>query len=119
MFVDASSIAVGAVLTQLDMHVADVFKPVCYFSRKLTACQKRYCVTDRESLAIILAVRNFHIYLSGYVAVFSDHEPLHYIQKMATLNVRLLRWALKLAAQDLEIRHIKGIENKMADFLSR
>ena len=119
LFVDASSIAVGAVLTQLDVHVADVYKPVCYFSRKLTDCQKRYCVTDREALAIILSFRNFHIYLSGHVVVFSDHEPLHYIHKMAKHNVRLMRWALELAAYNLEVRHIKGIENKMADFLSR
>ena len=51
--------------------------------------------------------------------MFSDHEPLHYIHKMAKHNVRLMCWALELAAYDLEVRHIKGIENKMADFLSR
>ena len=46
--VDASSIAVGAVLTQLDTHVLDVYKPVCYFSRKLTVKNVIVLLTGRH-----------------------------------------------------------------------
>ena len=48
--------------------------------------------------------------------VFSDHKPSQYIAKIANHNIRLLIWALELANYDVEVRHIKGSENTMADF---
>ena len=53
------------------------------------------------------------------VQVFTDHNPLVFINRMKNNNQRLLRWSLALQEYNLEIKHIKGKENIMADALSR
>lgn len=117
LFVDASNYCVGACLAQKDK--CDVFKPVCYFSRKLSGAQKNYSTSDKEGLALVLAVRAFRSYLSDRVIVFTDHEPLRYMNTMAPTNQRLLRWCLELQAYDIDIQHIAGKNNVIADYLSR
>ena len=44
--VDASDVRAGAVLLQDDDKGID--HPVCYFSKKFTDSQKRYCTTERN-----------------------------------------------------------------------
>lgn len=118
LMVDASLVACGAVLMQEDD--TGCLRPVCYFSRKFTEAQRNYAVCDREALGLVLAVRAFRIYLSsGPVTVYTDHEPLKFINSMATTNQRLLRWALELQPYQLTIRHVKGKDNVVADYLSR
>jgi hypothetical protein len=117
LFVDASNYCVGACLAQKDK--CDVFRPVCYFSKKMNGAQKNYSTSDKEGLALVLAVRAFRSYLSDKVIVFTDHEPLRYMHSMAATNQRLLRWCLELQAYNLEIQHIAGKNNVIADYLSR
>jgi len=38
---------------------------------------------------------------------------------MKSKNQRLLRWSLTLAEFDIEVKHIKGRDNVVADALSR
>jgi len=38
---------------------------------------------------------------------------------MSSSNQRLLRWALKLQDYNIQIQHIKGSDNVVADALSR
>lgn len=47
--VDASDTAIGAVLHQVEKHIA---KPLAFFSRKLNNAQLKYSTYDRELLAI-------------------------------------------------------------------
>jgi hypothetical protein len=117
LYVDASQYAVGACLMQDDKH--GVHKPVCYYSKKLSGAQVNYSTSDREGLALVMAVRAFKTYLCGKVVVYTDHEPLKYINSMAPTNQRLLRWALELQPYDLEIKHVAGKNNLVADYLSR
>jgi hypothetical protein len=117
LFVDASNYCVGACLAQKDKY--DVFRPVCYYSKKMNGAQRNYSTSDKEGLSLVLAVRAFRSYLSGKVVVFTDHEPLRYMNSMAATNQRLLRWCLELQAYDLEIQHIAGKNNVIADYLSR
>lgn len=72
--VDASSIAVGAVLEQLvDNH----WQPLAFFSKPLRPGEKKYSTFDRELLAVHLAVRHFRHFLEGRdFTVFTDHKPL-------------------------------------------
>ena len=37
--------------------------------------------------------------------MFSDHEFLYYIHKMAEHNTRLIHYTLKLATYDLKVHH--------------
>jgi hypothetical protein len=118
LMVDASLVACGAVLMQEDDTGS--LRPMCYFSRKFNDTQKNYSVRDREVLGLVLAVRAFRVYLtSGPVIVYTDHEPLKFIKSMATTNQRLLRWAIELQPYQLLIRHVKGSDNVVADYLSR
>ena len=118
LYVDASEIAVGSVLMQKDNY--DVLRPVCYYSKKLNACQRNYAITEKEALALILSIRAFRIYLSGgHTLVYTDHEPLKFVHSNAGHSQRLLRWSMELQAFDLEIKHIPGSKNLIADYLSR
>ena len=48
--VDASDIGAGAILLQDDE--IGIYHPVCYFSKKFTNAQKRYCTTENELVLI-------------------------------------------------------------------
>ena len=118
LFVDASLVACGAALCQSAEH--GLLHPVCYFSKKFNDCQRNYTVRDREALALVLATRAFKIYLSSEpTVVFTDHEPLQFINSMAISNQRLLRWAMELQQLQLEISRVKGKDNILADYLSK
>ena len=118
--VDASDVAVGAVLLQADSDGIDHL--VCYFSRKLDKSQRNYSTIEKECLALILALQHFEIYVTSSnspLTVFSDHSPLVFLHKIKDKNQRLVRWSLFLQEYDLDIRHIKGKDNLIADCLSR
>lgn len=96
--------------------------PVCYFSKKFDKCQKNYSTIEKECLAMLLSLQHFNVYVSSPVhpvTVFTDHNPLTFIHKMKNKNQRLLRWSLMLQEYNLDIKHIKGKDNVVADALSR
>ena len=118
--VDASDVAAGGVLLQESQDGVD--HPVCYFSRKFNKNQRNYSTIEKECLALILALQHFEIYVTASslpIIVFTDHNPLKFIHKMKDKNQRLLRWSLTLQGYNLDIRHIKGKDNLIADCLSR
>lgn len=51
--------------------------------------------------------------------IYCDHNPLTFLTTLQNPNQRLMRWSLFLQPYNLEIRHIKGTENVVADALSR
>ena len=116
VFMAASNVAIGASLMQADNKVD--YRPVEYFSRKLTESQTNYCTQDKDALALISAIRAFSMYLSDNV-IFSDHKPRQYIHRMARANQRLLRWSMELWGYDITIKHLVGKNNRTADYLSR
>ncbi|KAL1279986.1 hypothetical protein QQF64_014586 [Cirrhinus molitorella] len=118
--VDASAVGEGAVLLQ---EGADgVVHPVSYFSAKFNHHQNHYSTIEKETLALLLALQHFEVYVGGSlfpVVVHTDHNPLVFLSKMYNHNQRLMRWALMVQPYNLEIRHKKGTENVVADALSR
>ena len=118
--VDASDIGVGAALFQEDDDHVD--RVVCYFSKKLSKCQQNYSTIEKECLSLLLALQHFDVYLNVTlhpILVYTDHNPLTFLHKMANKNQRLTRWSLQLQEYDIVIKHIKGSENVIADALSR
>ena len=117
--VDASDVAAGAVLLQEDDK--GVEHPVCYFSKKFNKSQRNYSTIEKEGLALVLALQHFEVYVSSSslpIVVYSDHNPLVFINKFKDKNQRLLRWSLMLQEYVLDIRHQrKG--HVIADCLSR
>ncbi len=55
----------------------------------------------------------------GPLVVYTDHNPLTFLKSLQNPNQRLMRWALFLQPNELDIRHIKGTANSVADALSR
>ena len=118
--VDASDVAAGAVLLQEDKDGVD--HPISYFSKKFNTNQRNYSTVEKECLALVFALQHFEVYVSSSctpVIVFSDHNPLVFLHKLKNKNQRLLRWSLMLQEYNLDIRHIKGKDNLIADCLSR
>ena len=119
--VDACDVGAGGVLLQEDSSTR-VLHPICYFSTKFLSHQRNYSTIEKECLALLMALRkfNFFVYDSPHiVTVHCDHNPLTFIHKMCNHNQRLMRWSLELQDYNLNIVHIKGKNNVIADALSR
>ncbi|GAU28722.1 hypothetical protein TSUD_372290 [Trifolium subterraneum] len=114
---DASDYAVGAVLGQ---HQSKFFHAIYYASKVLNENQINYTTTEKELLAIVFALEKFRSYLIGSkVIVFTDHAALRHLLTKNESKPRLLRWVLLLQEFYIEIKDKKGVENVVADHLSR
>ena len=117
IYSDAADTGIAAVLMQEHDKVP---LPVAYYSRKLLPRERNYSAIEKELLALISALTAYRVYVgSGPVTVYTDHNPLVWLNKTRSTNQRLLRWSLCLSEFLLTIRHIKGKDNILCDFLSR
>lgn len=119
LFIDASFVGAGSVLMQADNLGID--KPVSFFSKKFNLYQLNYSVIEKEALALILSLKHFDVYVGGSipVIVYTDHNPLTFLNSLQCPNQRLIRWSLFLQAYCLDIQYVKGTDNVVADALSR
>ena len=93
---DASNVGLGAVLLQKGNGR---LLPVAYASRTLNQVERRYSVTERESLAVVYALKKFrYLVLSFQVMVITDHKPiLDLFRKRAfTSNAKFHRYFLSI-----------------------
>lgn len=116
---DASDVAVGAVLVQV---INGTKRPIAFFSKKLSATQRKYAPTEKECLGVILAIQKFRHYVEGSrFTVVTDAQSLIWLRKISAEggSAKLIRWALKLQQYDFELLYRKGSLNITADALSR
>ena len=114
---DASGSGVGAVLSQEQDGEKRV---IAYYSRVLSGNEHNYCVTRRELLAVVLAVKHFHHYLWGrHFMVHSDHGSLRWLMNFKNPEGQLWRWLQILSEYDFEIQYRPGAQHRNADGLSR
>ena len=112
---DASADGLGCVLLQ------DA-KPVAYASRKLTSCEKRYSVIEKEFLGIVFALKKFRrLLLFNKCQLFTDHKPIMGMleKRLDSLPVRIQKWIVQIQAFDISFSYIAGERNVLADALSR
>uniref|UniRef100_A0A0N5BSS4 RNA-directed DNA polymerase n=1 Tax=Strongyloides papillosus TaxID=174720 RepID=A0A0N5BSS4_STREA len=117
IFIDASYRCIGACLMQrYEKHL----RPIMFFSRALQGAEKNYHISDLEALSLVSALKRFkNIIYHTKVKIYTDHAPLVSFFTKTNLANRLLRWALLIQEYNIEIIHIKGSSNAIADYLSR
>ena len=114
---DASHYAVRVVLGQREDG-----KPyrVYYASKTLNDAQKNYTTTKKELLAVVFALDKFRNYLLGTsIVIFTNHSALKYLLNKKDVKKRLIRWILLLQEFNIQIKDKQGVENVVADHLSR
>jgi hypothetical protein len=115
---DASEMAMGGVLLQEYPDGSE--RVIEYFSKRFDKAQRNYSVIEKEACALISCVKKFKHYLVGKPFVlYTDQKPLIWIRQKRDVQGKLGRWCLFLEEFDYSIRHVKGVENTVADALSR
>ena len=117
--VDASEVAVGSILEQLQN---DHWVPLAFFSRKLSPTEARYSAFGRELLAIYMSVRHFRYFLEGRpFHILTDHKPLTFAMRSRheRHSPREARHLEYISQFSTDLRHISGATNFTADALSR
>jgi hypothetical protein len=116
--VDASSIALGAVLEQ--PGEGDINHPLTFVSSKLSTTEINYTTIEREGLAMVYVLQKFCYYLlGGHFKMFTDHSVLKYLVNKPVLGRRICIWLILFQEYDFEIIVKLGRMNKGHDHLSR
>ncbi|KAL4545839.1 hypothetical protein Ndes2526B_g00480 [Nannochloris sp. 'desiccata'] len=119
LYTDASGVGMGGALYQ---DFDDGRHPIAFWSSCYTPAQLNYGVPEQELCAVILALKYFEHYLkNAQVTVLSDHMGLStFLTKKGIKETRRhMRWKDFLAEFDIQIKHIAGRDNVVADALSR
>ncbi|XP_030750159.1 uncharacterized protein K02A2.6-like [Sitophilus oryzae] len=117
VFADASPVGLGAVLVQINQEGSRI---IAFGNKSLSDCEKRYCQTEKEALALVWAVEHFRIYLFGKTfELVTDHKPLEAIfGPNSKPCARIERWVLRLQSYKFKVVYKPG-KNNIADPLSR
>ena len=119
IMVDACKQGMGAVISQVGDDSLE--HPISFCSKKFLPYQVNYSCIEQELLGLILSLKHFDYYIHGSqfpIDIYTDHNPLVFLSKI-NQNQRLLRWSLFLQSYNLNIVHVKGKNNIVADTLSR
>ncbi|GFV98006.1 retrovirus-related Pol polyprotein from transposon 17.6 [Trichonephila clavipes] len=113
LFTDASGVGIRGVLNQ--NH-----RPIAFASRTLNKAERNYTVTARECLAVMWALNKFKTYFGSLpVKVITDHAALTKLTNGKNLSSQMIRWALKFPEFNIEWEHQPGVQNVVAEVLSR
>ncbi len=64
--------------------------PIAYASRRCTAAENNYSITEHKTLAVIYCLEHFRDIILGYkIRVWSDHTAIQYLFKYKNLRGRL------------------------------
>lgn len=122
LYVDASPVGLGAILSQSDL--AGIKRIIACASKSLTETEKRYPQTQKEALSVVWAAERFRFYLLGIkFTIWTDGEANEYLfnegHRLGKRSItRAEAWTLRLLPFDFTIKRVKGSEN-IADACSR
>lgn len=121
---DASDYGIGGYLFQyqtidVDGATQTVEQPVAFCSQALTPSRvSAWSTIEKEAFAIIFSIKKFEPLLRDRKFVLrTDHRNLAFVEKAP--SPRVTRWKLLLQEFDFDIEYIKGVDNTIADSLSR
>ncbi|KAK3100422.1 hypothetical protein FSP39_019732 [Pinctada imbricata] len=114
---DASNYALGAVLSQIEDRKEKV---IAYMSKALNKHEVAYCVTRKELLAVIVALKNFHCYLYGQeILIRTDNAAVSWMKSLKNPTGQVARWLEQLGTYNIVVTHRPGYQHRNADALSR
>ena len=101
---DASTVGLGAVLTQKQKNGRRV---ICYASRSLTDTERRYSQTEKEALALVWACEKFHPYVYGVpFDLVTDDKPLEVIYGPRSKPCAPIeRWVLRMQPYKFKVKY--------------
>ena len=115
---DASNTAISFILSQLDNENRE--RVIYYGGRGLRPRERLYGITEKETLAVLVGIRAYRVYLANTkFVVRTDHSAIKYLTNTKDPTGRLGRWAIALQAYDFEVLHTPGNQHSNADGLSR
>jgi hypothetical protein len=100
----------------------DHWRPLGFFSRKLTDTESRYSTFDRELLAARAAIKHFRHFCEGQAfQLWTDHKPLvtAISRASAPISHRQQRHLAFISEFNVQILYLPCLKNVVADFLSR
>ena len=94
------------------------------YSRMFNASQEKLHITSKELIALTQSVTKWNHYLYGRkFTIHTDALNIVHLFKRtkakSTNNQMHYGWVVMLNEYDFDVVHIKGIDNKIADYLSR
>ena len=92
--------------------------------RTLSACEKRYSAFEKETTAIIEAVRKWLRFVKGrHFTIVTDQEAVSFMFSQTNLgkikNAKIVSWRVELRQLHYDIRHKPDVYNVGPDALSR
>ena len=118
---DASEYGIGAVLSQQSED--GTRKMIGAACRSLTETERRYAVIEKEALGVVWGLEKFNYYISGApILVETDHKPLIALlecKEIEKVPLRIQRFRIRLMKYSVDMTHISGKDNLIADALSR
>jgi hypothetical protein len=115
--VDASSITLGAVLSQPGEDELD--HTISFARRKLLTTEKHYMTTEREGLAMVYALQNSRHYLLGsHFNMYTNHSTLIYLLNKPLLGGIICIWLFLFQEYDFKFIVKPGKLNARTDHFS-
>ena len=112
---DASTIGIGGYLFQ---RVNGEERPIAYVSHKFSPAARNWSTIEQEAYAIVYCVLKLETFLLGRrFLIRTDHRNLIFI--LGSTIPKIVRWRLRLAEYEYSVEHVPGVDNVVADNLSR
>jgi hypothetical protein len=110
---DTSGVGIGAVLMQGN-------RPIAFLSKALKGKALHMSTYEKELFDLVTAIQKWRPYLLGRpFVVKTDQQSLKFLLEQKIGTPFQQKWITKLLGYDFVVEYKKGVENRVADALSR
>ena len=107
----------GCILAQ---NVDGAERPMSHWSTRWIESTSNWAPVEHECYAFRRAIDRYYEYLSSNpFIVYTDAEPLVWLNTLRRPKGRMAEWIMEMQALDFEVRHRAGALNVDVDALSR
>jgi hypothetical protein len=95
-------------------------RPIAYISKALKGKALHMSTYEKELFALVTAIQKWRPYLLGQsFVVKTDQQSLKFLLEQKVGTPFQQKWLTKLLGYDFSVEYKKGVDNKVADALSR